>query len=103
MLVEPGLEQRRDGTREAERNEAGGRGSGLGRSAENLGHFRVGETWNHWGDQDTALGKEMTIGTDALVRDFTIRYLHASHCVQQDAPKETNEILSAWLIPISPA
>ena len=50
-----------------------------------------------WGDRDMALGKEMTFGTDELVRDFTIRYLPASHWVQQDAPVQTNEIVAAWL------
>ena len=50
-----------------------------------------------WGDQDTALGKEMTLGTEELVRDFTVRYLHASHWVQQEAPEQVNEIVSAWL------
>ena len=50
-----------------------------------------------WGDQDTALGAEMTLGTEELVRDFTLRYLHASHWVQQEAPEQVNEIVSAWL------
>ncbi|MBW2416858.1 MAG: alpha/beta hydrolase [Deltaproteobacteria bacterium] len=50
-----------------------------------------------WGDEDTALGKEMTLGTEELVRDFTLRYVHASHWVQQDAPEAVNEIVSAWL------
>lgn len=50
-----------------------------------------------WGVHDTALGKEMTYRTEELVSDFTIRYLNASHWVQQDAPEQTNEILSAWL------
>jgi pimeloyl-ACP methyl ester carboxylesterase len=51
-----------------------------------------------WGEMDTALGKELTYGTDELVRDFTLRYLpNASHWVQQDAPDAVNEILEAWL------
>ena len=50
-----------------------------------------------WGDRDQALGKEMTCDTEALVRDFTIRYLRASHWVQQDAPEQTNAVVSAWL------
>jgi pimeloyl-ACP methyl ester carboxylesterase len=51
-----------------------------------------------WGEADTALGKEMTYGTDALVRDFTLRYLpRVSHWVQQEAPEAVNEILEAWL------
>ena len=51
-----------------------------------------------WGEQDTALGKELTVGTEALVRDFTLRFLpNASHWVQQDAPDEVNAILEEWI------
>jgi len=50
-----------------------------------------------WGVADTALGREMTVGTDELVTDFTLRYLPASHWVQQEAPEATNAILEAWL------
>ncbi len=51
-----------------------------------------------WGEQDTALSKATTYGTEALVDDFTIRYLpKVSHWVQQDAPDEVNAILTAWL------
>ena len=50
-----------------------------------------------WGQHDAALGVEMTRGTEELVRDFNVRYLNASHWVQQDAPDETNAILRAWL------
>jgi pimeloyl-ACP methyl ester carboxylesterase len=50
-----------------------------------------------WGVNDIALGQEMTLGTGEIVRDFTLRYLDASHSVQQDAPDETNAILEAWL------
>ncbi len=50
-----------------------------------------------WGEADTALGKEMTYGMEELVRDFTIRYVRASHWVQQEAPEAVNEILAAWL------
>jgi pimeloyl-ACP methyl ester carboxylesterase len=50
-----------------------------------------------WGLSDQALRKQMTYDTDRLVRDFTIRYLDASHWVQQDAPEETNTVLTAWL------
>jgi pimeloyl-ACP methyl ester carboxylesterase len=50
-----------------------------------------------WGEHDIALGKELTYGTEALVRDFTIRYLPTSHWVQQEAPNEVNAILEAWL------
>ncbi len=50
-----------------------------------------------WGEADTALGVEMTAGTEDLVRDFTLRTVNASHWVQQEAPEEVNAILAAWL------
>ncbi|MDP1670742.1 MAG: alpha/beta hydrolase, partial [Alphaproteobacteria bacterium] len=46
----------------------------------------------------TALGKELTFGTEELVEDFTIHYLPGvSHWVQQEAPERVNEILRDWL------
>ena len=50
-----------------------------------------------WGENDMALGKELTFGTDELVTDFTLRYLPSSHWVNQDMPEETNAIVEAWL------
>jgi pimeloyl-ACP methyl ester carboxylesterase len=51
-----------------------------------------------WGEQDAALGKETTYGTDECVRDLTIRYLpDVSHWVQQEAPERVNELLGQWL------
>ena len=51
-----------------------------------------------WGEEDRALGKELTLGTEALVTEFTLRYLpHVSHWVQQEAPDQVNAILAAWL------
>ncbi|MSP42203.1 MAG: alpha/beta hydrolase [Alphaproteobacteria bacterium] len=51
-----------------------------------------------WGEADTALGKELTYGTENLVSDFTVHYLPGvSHWVQQEAPDKVNEILRAWL------
>lgn len=51
-----------------------------------------------WGEEDTALGKELTDGTSALVTDLTLRYLPGvSHWVQQEAPETVNAMLSAWL------
>jgi pimeloyl-ACP methyl ester carboxylesterase len=56
-----------------------------------------------WGERDAALGKELTIGTEALVDDFTIRYLPGvSHWVQQEAPEAVNEMIAAWLAGSSP-
>lgn len=51
-----------------------------------------------WGEQDRALGKELTYGTERFVRDLTLRYVpDASHWVQQDAPDEVNALLKEWL------
>jgi epoxide hydrolase 4 len=51
-----------------------------------------------WGEHDTALGKELTFGTDEMVRDFTLRYLpNVSHWVQQEAPETVNAMIEAWL------
>ncbi len=50
-----------------------------------------------WGENDPALGKELTYGTEDLVEDFTIRYLPTSHWVNQEAPEEVNRIVEAWL------
>ena len=51
-----------------------------------------------WGEEDAALGVELLDGTDAYVRDLTIRRLPGvSHWVQQEAPEPVNGILSEWL------
>jgi pimeloyl-ACP methyl ester carboxylesterase len=51
-----------------------------------------------WGERDSALGKELTYGTDKLVRDFTLRYVpDVSHWVQQEAPETVNAMIEAWL------
>ena len=51
-----------------------------------------------WGEQDTALSKATTIGTDEHVADLTLRYLpDASHWVQQDQPEVVNAMLAAFL------
>ena len=51
-----------------------------------------------WGEADTALGKELTYGTDRLVRDLTVRHLPGvSHWVQQEAPELVNELIETWL------
>ena len=53
---------------------------------------------NMLGENDMALTKETTYGTDRWVRDLTIRYLpRISHWVQQDAPTEVNAMISAFL------
>ncbi len=51
-----------------------------------------------WGEEDAALGRETTYGTEAQVRDLTVRYLPGvSHWVQQEAPESVNAMLEAWL------
>ncbi|MAM95645.1 alpha/beta fold hydrolase [Parvibaculum sp.] len=51
-----------------------------------------------WGEEDSALGKELTYGTEDLVTDFTIRYLpQVSHWVQQEAPETVNAMIRAWI------
>lgn len=51
-----------------------------------------------WGEDDLALTKETTYGTEEVVRDFTIRYLpRISHWVQQDAPEAVNAMIRAFL------
>lgn len=51
-----------------------------------------------WGEVDIALGKELTYGTEKLVKDFMIRYLpNVSHWVQQEAPETVNAMIEAWL------
>jgi len=60
-----------------------------------------------WGEDDTALGKELTFGTEDLVDDLTLRYLTGvSHWVQQEDPETVNAMIRAWLegkeVPMAP-
>lgn len=51
-----------------------------------------------WGEQDVALCKAATYGTDAWVKPLTVRYLpKASHWVQQDDPEQVNAMLEAFV------
>ncbi len=51
-----------------------------------------------WGEEDTALGKELTIGTGEFVSDLTLRFVPGvSHWVQQEAPETVNAMIEAWL------
>ena len=51
-----------------------------------------------WGEKDTALGKELTYGTQAYVRDFQIKYIpDASHWVQQEQPETVNQYIREFL------
>jgi epoxide hydrolase 4 len=51
-----------------------------------------------WGEDDVALTKETTYGTEEYVADLTIRYLpRVSHWVQQEAPEAVNAMIRAFL------
>lgn len=51
-----------------------------------------------WGEEDIALEKESTYGTEEYVEDFRIRYLpRVSHWVQQEAPEAVNAMMHAFL------
>jgi pimeloyl-ACP methyl ester carboxylesterase len=51
-----------------------------------------------WGEEDTALGLELTEGYDPFVRDFTLRRLPGvSHWVQQEAPERVNDVMMTWI------
>ncbi len=51
-----------------------------------------------WGENDTALGKELTYGTDNYVSNLTIKYIpNCSHWVQQEQPELVNEYIADFL------
>lgn len=51
-----------------------------------------------WGESDTALGKELTYGTEMYVRNFTIKYIpNCSHWVQQEQPQLVNQYMREFL------
>jgi pimeloyl-ACP methyl ester carboxylesterase len=51
-----------------------------------------------WGEEDAALGVELTKGYEPWVSDFTLERLPGvSHWVQQEAPEAVNERMTAWL------
>ncbi len=51
-----------------------------------------------WGENDAALGKELTDGTEEYVADFTICYIaHCSHWVQQEQPALVNQYIKDFL------
>lgn len=64
------------------------------------GDWRVLEvpTLMIWGENDTALGKELTYETQAHVKDFRIRYIpNCSHWVQQEQPQLVNQYMREFL------
>ncbi|MDB5433008.1 MAG: epoxide hydrolase [Caulobacter sp.] len=51
-----------------------------------------------WGEEDAALGLELTEGYEGYVKDFTLERLPGvSHWVQQEAPEAVNARLTTWL------
>ncbi len=51
-----------------------------------------------WGENDTALGKELTYDTTAYVRDFQIKYIpNCGHWVQQEQPELVNQYIAGFL------
>jgi epoxide hydrolase 4 len=51
-----------------------------------------------WGEEDVALGKELTYGTEAYVNNLTLKYIpHCSHWVQQEKPQQVNQYINAFL------
>lgn len=51
-----------------------------------------------WGEDDVALGKELTYGTDRYVHDLAVHYLpNTSHWVQQEEPERVNRFIEAHL------
>jgi epoxide hydrolase 4 len=64
---------------------------------ENWGILQV-PTLMIWGEKDTALGKELTYGTEAYVKDFQIKYIpNSSHWVQQEQPEFVNKYICDFL------
>lgn len=66
----------------------------------------VGKSWGVlevptlmiWGEKDTALGKELTYGTEQYVKDFRIRYIpNCSHWVQQEQPELVNQYIREFI------
>ena len=51
-----------------------------------------------WGERDTALGVNLTYGTNEFVSNLTTHYLpNVSHWAQQEAPDEVNNAIKTWL------
>ncbi len=51
-----------------------------------------------WGENDTALGKELTYGTEQYVESLEIRYIpNCSHWVQQEQPEQVNQYIRQFL------
>ncbi|BCL34989.1 alpha/beta fold hydrolase [Nostoc sp. MS1] len=52
-----------------------------------------------WGENDTALGKELTYGTENYVKNLEIKYIPAcGHWVQQEKPELVNQYIREFLV-----
>lgn len=52
-----------------------------------------------WGENDVALGKELTYGTAAYVRDLQIKYIaNSGHWVQQEQPELVTQYMQEFLL-----
>lgn len=57
-----------------------------------------------WGEDDTALGKELTYGTERWAPHLTVRYIpNTSHWVQQEQPELVNRYMLEFLGDLLPA
>jgi len=51
-----------------------------------------------WGEEDKALGKELTYGTEEYVENFQIRYIpNCGHSLQQEQPQLVNQYMREFL------
>lgn len=51
-----------------------------------------------WGENDAALGKELTYGTEQYVETLELHYIpNCSHWVQQEQPKQVNQYMRSFL------
>lgn len=66
-------------------------------NAKNYGVLDI-PTLMIWGEEDTALGKELTYGTEDYVKDLKLKYIpNCSHWVQQEQPKLVNQYMREFL------
>jgi pimeloyl-ACP methyl ester carboxylesterase len=69
-----------------------------GLTALNLNKLLEVPTLMIWGEEDAALGKELTYGTEQYVQHFQIRYIpKCSHWVQQEQPELVNRYIREFL------
>ncbi len=52
-----------------------------------------------WGEDDFALGKELTYGTEEFVKDLQVHYLSdCNHWIQQEQPEQVNQYMRGFLV-----